>query len=90
MLREFAKSEMSTETKIGFGFAKSGPASAPDLLVAWLRDCAARIARENRADLRPVYGQLRIINKLAREVLASARDRQVITSSSELESGLFQ
>jgi hypothetical protein len=38
-------------------------------LVAWLRDCAARTARENRLDLRPVHGQLRIINALAREIL---------------------
>jgi len=40
------------------------------LLVEWLRDCAARIARENSRDLRPVRGQLRIINALARELLA--------------------
>jgi hypothetical protein len=40
------------------------------LLVEWLRDCAAKLALENRADLRPVHGQLRIINALARQILA--------------------
>jgi len=40
------------------------------LLVEWLRDCAARLARENRADLTPVLGQLRVINRTAREILA--------------------
>jgi hypothetical protein len=39
-------------------------------LVAWLRDCAARLARENSRDLTPVSGQLRIINRTAREILA--------------------
>jgi hypothetical protein len=39
-------------------------------VVSWLRDCAARIARENSRDLRPVHYQLRIINSLAREILA--------------------
>jgi hypothetical protein len=40
------------------------------LLVEWLRDCVARIARENRVDLRPVHGQLRIIKAIARQNLA--------------------
>ena len=44
-------------------------------LVAWLRDCAARTARENRLDLRPVLSQLRIINALARNALAVARTK---------------
>jgi len=39
-------------------------------IIAWLRDCAARTARENGADLRSVYPQLKIINTLAREILA--------------------
>jgi hypothetical protein len=40
------------------------------LLVEWLRDCAARLAQENSRDLRPVQGQLKIINAIARKVLA--------------------
>jgi hypothetical protein len=44
-------------------------------LVAWLRDCAARTARGNRADLGPVHNQLRIINALAREILVLARTK---------------
>jgi hypothetical protein len=44
-------------------------------LVTWLRDCAARTARENGADLRPVYDQLRIVNALAWEILALRASR---------------
>lgn len=44
-------------------------------LVAWLRDCAARTARENRLDLRAVRSQLRIINVLARNALVVARTK---------------
>jgi hypothetical protein len=42
-------------------------------LVAWLRDCAARTARENRARLGLVHTQLRIINALARQILVMVR-----------------
>ena len=42
----------------------------PSLLVEWLRAMAQRLARENSRDLTPVSGQLRIINRTAREILA--------------------
>ena len=48
-----------------------------DSIVGWLRAVAQRLARENRADLGRVSGQLRIINRTAREILArkAARTR---------------